>query len=414
MPHPGIFNDGRNQGTHSGARCLVRFDVTRKVVCMLRSKYLQAILAAGVVSAVVAANVWSQRVQTTNHPEVGHFEIGYEEVEPVNGKGGSDISGPYSPVRNWPEPFEGGGIFGAVASVFAQSPDRVIVGARSTKDPWPIRFNWEARAVFPHLSAQRNTRPEHILTVFDRNGKMIEHWKEWDGKIQSIQRVRVSPYDPEGQVWIAGSGQLTQLTRDGKTLVRRVEAKDVPTKPDQSTFFPEGMAFMKDGSFWVVSAERVIHFSKSGEYLGEFGTLGKGPGELNGAHDIMFDPVGRRFYVADRINHRIQVFDESGRYVDQWPNIVAPAVVRMTEDRRHVWVADIFTYKFLKYDLTGKLVTSWGTFGLGPGGILIGVHDFATDGEGNLYIADHGDRLQKLRPRKDGNPEQLIGKLLPM
>ena len=85
----------------------------------------------------------------------------------------------------------------------------------------------------------------------------------------------------------------------------------------------------------------------------------------------------------------------------------------MTADRKFLWVADIFTAKFLKFDLEGRLQTSWGTWGFGPGAITGGIHDFTTDDEGNLYIADHSNTIQKFRPREGGNPEQLIGRLLP-
>ncbi|NIO63448.1 MAG: 6-bladed beta-propeller, partial [Gammaproteobacteria bacterium] len=76
----------------------------------------------------------------------------------------------------------------------------------------------------------------------------------------------------------------------------------------------------------TVSTERVIHFSEDGKYLSEFGTRGRGPGQLNGAHDLFYDKEGGRIYVADRNNHRIQIFDKEGNYIDHWPNIVAPAV----------------------------------------------------------------------------------------
>src|SRR5687768_18112990 len=49
----------------------------------------------------------------------------------------------------------------------------------------------------------------------------------------------------------------------------------------------------------------------------------------------------------------------------------------LTEDQ-HLWVADGITQKFTKFDLSGKLLYSWGTFGAFPGGFW-GVHQFHTD-----------------------------------
>jgi hypothetical protein len=376
------------------------------------------LLLTGSFLIFVSLNLQSQTVQTTNHPQQFNFEIGYEQIEPVNGKGGSGLSGPYSPVRGWPETLDGGRFLSDVPSVHIASPDRIIVGARRTKDPWPIPYTWDARSIYKYLADDRTgiyRRPKssHKITVYNGNGKMIEYWDQWDEMFESIQFIRTSPYDPEGHVYVTGRGKVTKFSRDGQLLISVIEPKDVPTTTSQATFFPEGMTFLEDGGFWTVSSERVIRFSKEGKYLSEFGKRGNGPGELNGAHDIFFDKIGGRMYVADRNNHRIQVFDEKGNYLDQWPNIVAPAEVRMTEDRKFLWVADIFTAKFLKFDLEGRLQTSWGTWGFGPGAITGGIHDFTTDNEGNLYIADHSNVIQNFRPREDGEPEQLLGRLLP-
>ncbi len=72
--------------------------------------------------------------------------------------------------------------------------------------------------------------------------------------------------------------------------------------------------------------------------MSEIGKAGSGLGELDRVHDVFFDPVGKRIYAADRSNHRVQIFDENGRYLDHWPNIVGPSALRMTEDRKYLWV----------------------------------------------------------------------------
>jgi hypothetical protein len=79
----------------------------------------------------------------------------------------------------------------------------------------------------------------------------------------------------------------------------------------------------------------------------------------------------------------------------------------MSSDQ-HLWVADGRTQKFLKFDLRGKLLFAWGTFGQFPGGFW-GVHQFSVDREGNLYTADvHIGRPQKFRPKSGANKAQLI------
>jgi hypothetical protein len=66
------------------------------------------------------------------------------------------------------------------------------------------------------------------------------------------------------------------------------------------------------------------------------------------------------------------------------------------------------------YDLNGRILFSWGTFGQFPGGFW-GVHQFSVDSEGNLYTADvHMGRAQKFRPKPGASRDLLIGALVPL
>jgi peptidylamidoglycolate lyase len=74
-----------------------------------------------------------------------------------------------------------------------------------------------------------------------------------------------------------------------------------------------------------------------------------------------------------------------------------------------LWVSDGVNNKFLKYDLNGKLLYSWGTYGSFPGQFW-GVHQFSVDSAGNVYAAEtFGGRTQKFHPKKGADPASLIG-----
>jgi hypothetical protein len=76
-------------------------------------------------------------------------------------------------------------------------------------------------------------------------------------------------------------------------------------------------------------------------------------------------------------------------------------------------VGDIYAPRFYKFDLQGHMITSFGTWGIADGAIS-GIHDFDVDSEGNLYVANHDiQATEKFIPLKDGNPEQIIGPLMP-
>jgi NHL repeat len=136
-----------------------------------------------------------------------------------------------------------------------------------------------------------------------------------------------------------------------------------------------------------------------------WGTRGTGNGQLQTPHSIAIDK-NRRVYVADRANNRIQVFDENGTYLDQFPNIQQPYHIRISDDG-FLWVFSGPLDKFLKYDLTGHLLYSWGTHGTIPG-LFWAVHEFSADTDGNLYTAEvFGGRSQKFKPRAGADPTHI-------
>jgi hypothetical protein len=138
-----------------------------------------------------------------------------------------------------------------------------------------------------------------------------------------------------------------------------------------------------------------------------WGTAGSAPGQFNTPHAIATDKR-RRVYVADRSNSRIQIFDENGKFLDQWPNISSPYTLRVSDDDRSVWVSSGTLNEFLQYDMNGKLLYHWGTQGTAPGDMW-SVHQFSTDSEGNVYTAEvFGGRAQKFRPRPGADPAKLI------
>ena len=136
------------------------------------------------------------------------------------------------------------------------------------------------------------------------------------------------------------------------------------------------------------------------------------PGYMNNVHGIAVDPMTRQVFVNDRANRRIQVFDENGTYLREWSVGTLPADVHTIHiySDGALWAADRGTNKMVKYDLSGNLMYTWGTWGDFPGGMW-GVHDFSVDQDGNVYVAevDNGG-AQKYRPRKGANTAFMLGK----
>src|SRR5713101_7728021 len=83
---------------------------------------------------------------------------------------------------------------------------------------------------------------------------------------------------------------------------------------------PQGDLYVSDG----YGNARVHKFAPSGTRLFSWGEPGTDPGQFNIAHNICCDADGW-VYVADRENHRVQVFDGRGKFETQWNNMHRPS-----------------------------------------------------------------------------------------
>jgi hypothetical protein len=370
---------------------------------------------------VVPDSIRPQKSPTLySDPKLGSPHMMARPFLPVDGKGGEDLSGPYEPVAGWPAAIEDGWRMSGVAGVYPESPDRVIVVShfglveeRVTPLVWGRNvFSMEGS---PYATfSTRKKRPEHHVVIFGRDGHLVESWTWNDHLFGKLNRVFISPYDPDKHIWVTDSvkQKIYKFTNDGKRLVMTIgEVEAGSSKADP--WKAQDIAWLPNEDFITAGLGRIDRFDKGGKHILSIRRRGSLAGEFLDLHGLVLDQERHRIYVSDRGNSRIQVFDEEWNFLDQWQNIMAPYTLRLSRDG-HIWVGDGFTQKFLKYDLDGRLLTSWGQFGIAPG-TTWGIHYFDTDDEGNLYICeDYGDRVQKYRPRADVDPAdpRLIGPLV--
>jgi sugar lactone lactonase YvrE len=383
-------------------------------------------------------------------------------------KGGQDIFGGYDVVPDWPKPLTSlpgheKWTWGAGQSVFAATPNRIFILQRgelpNISRPMTIklpqlgpgiefpnfRLPWrDATTASPPGALETKDgkvgddsdvgksgvdyRWEHCIVVVDAQGNITEDWTQWDKMLRRPHAVYISPYDPEKRVWVVDDYRhaIFIFSNDGKRLLQTIGEPNVHASDDKHFYRPTFIAWEPDGTFFVADGyanTRVVKFDKNGKYLmawGERGNQGqrgnpaieKRPGYFNSVHGIAVDPQTRRVFVNDRNNHRVQVFDENGKYVSEWSFGPPPSDIHLfiiTADR-YLWAADRGTSKMLKYDLNGNFLYSWGTWGDFPGGFW-GVHGLSVDTDGNFYVAEvDSGRAQKFKPRPGANPAFLLGK----
>jgi DNA-binding beta-propeller fold protein YncE len=378
-------------------------------------------------------------------------------------KGGQDIFGGYDVVANWPKPISSlpgheKWTWGAGQSVFAESPNRVFVLQRgelpNLERPKPIklpqlgpniefpigRLPWrDATSTSPPGAletrdgkvgddsdvgkAGEDFRWEHSIVVVDANGNIVEDWTQWDRMFRRPHAIYISPYDPEKRVWVVDDYRhsIFILSNDGKRLLQTIGEPNVHGADDRHFYRPTFIAWLPDGTFFVADGyanTRVVKFDKTGKYVKAWGEKGNPPNEkrpayFNNVHGIAVDAQTRQVFVNDRQNHRVQVFDENGRYLREWSFGPPPSDIHLfiiTADR-YLWAADRGTSKMLKYDLDGNFIYAWGTWGDFPGGMW-GVHGLSVDQDGNFYVAEvDSGRAQKFRPRPGANRAFLLGKV---
>ncbi|XP_002159278.1 E3 ubiquitin-protein ligase TRIM71 isoform X1 [Hydra vulgaris] len=81
---------------------------------------------------------------------------------------------------------------------------------------------------------------------------------------------------------------------------------------------PHGICVTKSNKTLVTDVERreIFIIEDDGYHASVFGGIGQRPGQFMFPHDVVFDEVHKRIIVSDTLNHRLQVFSESGRFMD--------------------------------------------------------------------------------------------------
>ena len=163
------------------------------------------------------------------------------------------------------------------------------------------------------------------IMVFDRNGRFLRTFGQGVFKQPHFLRV-----DPSGDIWVTDRQniQAYKFSSDGKLLMT-LGKKGVPGDNTSQDAFNgvADVAVAKNGDVFIADGEgantRIVKFSKDGTFIKWWGGKGTDPGQFNVPHSIAIDSKDR-IYVADRSNNRIQIFDSTGKFLDQWTNFGTP------------------------------------------------------------------------------------------
>jgi len=180
-------------------------------------------------------------------------------------------------------------------------------------------------AVDPADNVHVFNRGAHPVIVFDRDGNFLRSWGE--GVFRRPHGITIGP---DGTLWLTDDLHHTirQFTAAGKLLLTLGDP-DTPStlhggkpfnRPTHVALCPKtGDIYVSDG----YGNSRVHKYDPKGRHLHSWGEPGTDPGCFNVPHNIVTDADGL-VYVADRENHRVQIFDGKGRYQMQLNNLHRP------------------------------------------------------------------------------------------
>jgi DNA-binding beta-propeller fold protein YncE len=288
---------------------------------------------------------------------------------------------------------------------------------------------WDAKAGRP--VTHRCCKPAPAVVEFDAAGNYVRGWSAPAGQKLDWPKSEHGIYiDPQGNVWIAGNGeednQILKFTPDGTLLMQIGRAgKSEGSNSHSQLGRPAHMVMdSQAGELYVADGygnRRVVVFdARTGAYKRHWGAYGETPNdEKQAAYDPNAAPARQfgnpvhcvrlsndgRVYVCDRVNNRIQVFDKSGKFVEEIRvepltrsnGAVWDMVLSHDAEQRYMYVADGANGRIYTLERSsGKTLGALGRTGR-MAGEFKWVHNIAIDRRGNLYTSEvgFGRRAQK-------------------
>ena len=264
-------------------------------------------------------------------------------------------------------------------------------------------------------------RGRHPMIVYDRDGNFLRSWGEdifW-----RPHGVHIGPddsiycTDDEGET-------IRKFTPEGKLVLtigtQGKAAKYMSGLPfnkcTHTALSPRGDIFVSDG----YGNARVHKYSPDGKLLLSWGEPGTDPGQFNIVHNICSDDTGW-VYVADRENHRVQVFDGNGKYETQWNNLHRPCGLYMNRGQSPLcYIGELGPQMDVNKNVPnlgprisicddkGHILARLGDQHGGEGaGQFLAPHGITIDSRGDIYVGEVANTFWGLLGELIANPREL-------
>ncbi len=270
----------------------------------------------------------------------------------------------------------------------------------------------------------RGTTP---MIIFNSEGDIVDTWG--DGVFANPHGVTIGPDD---EVYCVDNGDHTvrKFTSDGKLLMTLGNAgKRADPMSGKPFAAPTHVAVdPSTGNFYVADgyANASVHkYTPDGDLIMSWGESGNDPGQFNIVHNVQVDSEGW-VYIADRENHRIQIFDSNGKFETQWVNMSRAATICIDNGTGEelMYVGEYFSGigsndmgtdlgpRVTVMNLKGEVLARVGRESYGEQkGRFFSPHGIAVDSRGDIFVAevswsDYGSHMEP--PRELRSMQKLI------
>lgn len=253
-------------------------------------------------------------------------------------------------------------------------------------------------------------RSDHPVIVLDRDGNLVDSWGE--GFFKRAHGVCIGPDD---SIYCTDDRNhtVTKFTLDGQLLMTLGHAGETADTGYARTFDfweslarisrgappfnrPTGVSISPKAEIYVADGygnARIHKFSADGKLLFSWGEPGGEPGQFRLPHSVRVDRRGR-VWVADRENHRIQIFEADGKFLTQWTDFVRPTDLCIDDET--VYVSEL-SMRIGVFTIDGRLLTRWGNPGVKKEeALLLAPHAIGVDSHGDIYVGDASMTLMQV------------------
>lgn len=246
-------------------------------------------------------------------------------------------------------------------------------------------------------------RSTYPIIIFDREGNLLKKWGE-----ELSNRAHGSCIGPDGAVYCTDDRNhvVFKFSFEGELLMT-LGAKGEHTDTGYVHTFdfweslgritrgappfnrPTGVALSSKGEIYIADGygnAKIHKFTPDGTLMFSWGEPGGRPGQFRLPHTIHVDKQDR-VWVTDRENHRVQIFNAQGKFLDQWTDFIRPTDLCI-DDEGTVYISEL-GMRVSIWNSKGEMITRWGNAGLDKeSALFLAPHAVAVDSRGDFYVGE--------------------------